>query len=416
METPNASTRTSASSRFRLQAKNLFLTWPQCEAAKEDVLQKIKEKWSTTLEFAVVSKEEHADGSPHLHAAIALKQKYRCRDSSDLDSLANSHGNYQSARSMRNTVKYVTKDGDFIAHGVNVSTYLDAAKTKKSTKASVIATQIMEGVEIRQLLQEDPGYVMANLQKIQKFQLLVRSLGQAPTITWAKLNLPPSLSPALLKLGNWMNSNLNQTRRLRQKQLLLSSPPGLGKTTLVEKLINYFHVYPHVGGKWFDGFDDATHDLIVFDEFVGGVPMTVMNKVLDGQRCTLEIKGASIWKIRKQPVMILTNKTYDNLYTGEKVDEVVRQAFFDRVEYVRLEQGDNPWKLLPYFNGALESAETMPDDEDPSQPPSPSPASPPPSLDFSTCLSPAPMVTGESDWDPSATSFQVDWNTIPDYQ
>lgn len=377
-QTTTSSSESTRRNQFRLQACNLFLTWPQCATTKEEVLEKIKEKFGDQLDFAVVAAELHEDGAPHLHAVVSLREKFRSRDPNCLDSLANSHGNYQSARKMRDCVKYVVKDGDFTSHGVDISAYLQAAKTKKSTKATKIATRIMDGATLQDLLKEEPGFVLQNLQKLRNFQLLVRSLGNQPTLTWAKLSPAlNSLSPPLMQLVSWLNENMGQKRRLRQKQLLLSSPPGLGKTTLMEKICEYFRVYPHVGGKWFDGYEDGHHQVIVMDEFVGGVPMTVMNKILDGQRCTLEIKGASIWKTTRVPVIILTNKTDYNLYSGEKVDEVIRAAFFDRVQYIRLEQGDEPWRILPYFNGALESAEEMPDDSQPSSDPTPLNPDPP---------------------------------------
>lgn len=124
----------------------------------------------------------------------------------------------------------------------------------------------------------------------------------------------------------------------------------MGKTTLVEALREYFRIYYSAGSKWFDGYDDEHHELMVFDEFNGAVPMAIMNRVLDGQHCTLEVKGAQISKNRNLPVIILTNYTRDELYTGERVNESVRQAFLSRCLYLRLEQGDEPWRLLPYFN------------------------------------------------------------------
>lgn len=345
-----SSSAPSASRPFRLNGKSLFLTYPQCDTPKETVLNNIKEKFGQNLVFAVVSREAHQDQQPHLHAVVSLAARVDYNSPNCLDSLANSHGNYQAARSLRKSVEYVVKDGDFTAHGVVVSDYLQAAKGKKSTKATVMAQKMMDGATLADLVTLDPGFVMMNLQKLRSFQLLVQTLKNAPTKIWMEITPPIFISPQLRKLAIWLNENLGKPRRLRQKQLLLSSPPGLGKTSLVEKLLEYFKVYPHVGGKWFDGYEDGVHQLIVMDEFVGGVPMTVMNKILDGQVCTIEVKGNSVWKTHKVPVMILTNKTDYNLYTGEKVDDVIRDAFFDRVTYIRLEPGDEPWRLFPFFN------------------------------------------------------------------
>lgn len=123
----------------------------------------------------------------------------------------------------------------------------------------------------------------------------------------------------------------------------------MGKTTLIEALRSYFRVYDSMGDKWFDGFDPINHDLIVFDEFQATVPLSVMNKVLDGQKCTLQTKGGSVVKVRNIPVIVLTNLVPEELYVGEKVNSSVRDAFFSRFLYVRLQKGEEAWRLLPFF-------------------------------------------------------------------
>lgn len=363
--------------RFRLNAKNLFLTYPQCDTPKEFVLEKIKEKFGENLEFAVVCEEDHAEREEddphavppgrHLHAVISLKAKQTLCGANCLDSLANSHGNYKAARHLGASVKYVAKDGDFIAHGVDVETYLEAVLKKKSTKATLIATRLMEGATLKEINEQDPGYVMMHLQKLQKYIVQLQVFNDAPTLTWHPLSVPLNTSMPLRQLANWLNQNLGQPRELRQKQLLLSSPPGLGKTTLVEHLRNYFTVYSHVGSKWFDGFDDGEVDLIVFDEFCGNIPITVINKVLDGQRCVLENKGGALIKNKRQPVIILTNFEEHELYRGENVKDAVRDAFFDRVTYIRLGLGDEPWRLIPFMTQPGGEAEPVANslDDDP---------------------------------------------------
>jgi len=356
---------------FRLQGKNFLVTWPQCNATKEHVLERALEFFGDNLEFAVVSHENHADGSPHLHAAFALKRRKDYTSAACFDSLANSHGNYQVARSQRAAVKYVTKDGDFTAHGVDVEEYLQAAKAKKSTKMTIAAKMTMEGSSLLELNDWDPGFVMMHLKKLKDYQTQTAVWRETPAKHWNGLTVTPlSLPPALVKVAAWLDFNLGKTRTLRQKQLLLSSPPGMGKTTLVETLRRYFKVYDQMGDKWFDGFDPLEHQLIVFDEFCGGIPLSVINKVLDGQRCTLQTKGGSLQKTRNIPVIILTNFLKEELYVGEKVSHTVREAFLDRCTYVRLAKGAEAWRLLPCFG---ETSVVVDDDSSQEEEETPSP-------------------------------------------
>jgi len=335
---------------LRLQGKNFFVTWPKCNATKEDVLARAQEFFADNLEFAVVSKEDHADGTPHLHALFALKKRKDYRNAASFDVMANSHGNYQVARSQRDSVKYVTKHGDFTAVGVDVEAYLEAAKKKTSTKMTIAAKMTMEGSTLLDLNDWDPGFVMMHLKKLKDYQTQTAVWRDTPTQAWNGLRVTPlSLPPALVRVAAWLDKNMGRPRTLRQKQLLLSSPPGMGKTTLVETLRRYFKVYDQMGDKWFDGFDPLEHQLIVFDEFCGGIPLSIINKVLDGQRCTLQTKGGSLQKTRNIPVIILTNFLKEELYIGEKVSHAVREAFLDRCSYVRLEKGAEAWRLLPCF-------------------------------------------------------------------
>lgn len=90
---------------FRLQAINLFLTYPQCDTLPATVLERIK----TGLDpkWAVVGQEHHEDGSLHLHCCVHLKKKFRTRHADCLDYLAGKHGNYRAARNLTDVLKYV---------------------------------------------------------------------------------------------------------------------------------------------------------------------------------------------------------------------------------------------------------------------------------------------------------------------
>lgn len=104
---------------FRLQAKKLFLTYPQCQCTKQLAMSKVMAKFGTNLEYAVISREDHHQADEegclgaHLHMIIVLKEKFRSRQANCLDCLVDppQHGNYQSARNAGKVMKYVVKEG-----------------------------------------------------------------------------------------------------------------------------------------------------------------------------------------------------------------------------------------------------------------------------------------------------------------
>lgn len=73
-----------AEAKFRISAKLLFVTYPQCPASKEDIRDYILEV-IPHVEWMILAKEMHADGNPHLHVLIKGKKKIDSKNSRFLD-------------------------------------------------------------------------------------------------------------------------------------------------------------------------------------------------------------------------------------------------------------------------------------------------------------------------------------------
>lgn len=68
---------------FRLQAKNIFLTYAQCNKSVEDIVNVLREKFEFDKYTGVV--EKHKDGNPHVHLLIKLTEKPDIRDCRSFD-------------------------------------------------------------------------------------------------------------------------------------------------------------------------------------------------------------------------------------------------------------------------------------------------------------------------------------------
>jgi hypothetical protein len=97
---------------FRLQGVNLFLTYPQCNLPKEDLLAFLNSKF--VLKSYVIAKELHEDGHPHLHAVIKLATRCNITNAGYLDT-GGFHPNIQNVRSLVASERYCSKSGDFIS-------------------------------------------------------------------------------------------------------------------------------------------------------------------------------------------------------------------------------------------------------------------------------------------------------------
>nr|ALI16122.1 C1 Protein [Tomato yellow leaf curl virus] len=109
---------------FKINAKNYFLTYPNCSLSKEEALSQLKNlETPTNKKYIKVCREFHENGEPHLHVLIQFEGKYQCKNQRffDLSSPTRSahfHPNIQAAKSSTDVKTYVEKDGDFIDFGV----------------------------------------------------------------------------------------------------------------------------------------------------------------------------------------------------------------------------------------------------------------------------------------------------------
>ncbi|AHJ61446.2 replication-associated protein [Pouzolzia golden mosaic virus] len=110
-------------SKFRIAAKNYFLTYPQCSLSKEEALSQLQNLTTpTNKKYIKVCREFHEDGSPHLHVLIQFEGKFQCKNQRFFDLVsptrsAHFHPNIQGAKSSSDVKSYMEKDGDTVDWG-----------------------------------------------------------------------------------------------------------------------------------------------------------------------------------------------------------------------------------------------------------------------------------------------------------
>nr|CBA10393.1 Rep protein [Alternanthera yellow vein virus] len=109
--------------QFRLNRKNLFLTYSQCPISKEQALQQIlNTQTPVNKKFIRVCRELHEDGNPHLHALVQFEGKFqltnpRFFDLQSPNSSAQYHCFITDAKSSSDVKAYIEKDGDILDWG-----------------------------------------------------------------------------------------------------------------------------------------------------------------------------------------------------------------------------------------------------------------------------------------------------------
>nr|UUF95077.1 rep protein [Chilli leaf curl virus] len=110
--------------RFNINAKNYFLTYPNCSLSKEEALSQLHNLATPVYKlFIRACRELHQNGKPHLHVLLQFEGKYQCTNNRFFDLISPSrsahfHPNIQRAKSSSDVKSYVEKDGDFIDFGV----------------------------------------------------------------------------------------------------------------------------------------------------------------------------------------------------------------------------------------------------------------------------------------------------------
>ncbi len=336
---------------FRLAAKHMYLTYPQCDTTKEDAMQAIKDHFGEDrIDYVIVGHELHEDGGNHLHIALGLKRAVNYKRSDCLDWVVGQHGNYQVTRDRVRVFTYCTKDGDFVEHGVDAMQYIRARKKHKSAKSEVVATGLAEGQTLQSLNSQFPGFFLMNLPKIKTYQSWLEQT-QSPISgelsVWSNFN-PLGLNPSEMQVMNWMQSNMigRPTRAFGMEQLYIHGPTGVGKTSFVMNLTTTFRAYwTPMEENFFDAYSDKAFDFIVFDEFRGQKTIQFMNAFVQGAPKTLRIKGGQVMKRKNLPVIILSNFSPAACYRNvAESNPVVMESFVRRFKVV--EVTDNLFTLL----------------------------------------------------------------------
>lgn len=336
--------RVDAARGFRLRGSAFFLTWPRCDATCSSVLTYLQTSLGEFFRGAVVARESHADGTPHLHAYVECKKRFSTSSSRffDFDGV---HGNYQVARQPRQCHDYVTKAGSFESVG-ELRIGGDSGGGVKRRVAEEVADFIdVEQVpSLNDIMDFNKGFYLMNRQRIIQFRFDVLARRSRPLLKWdpARLvDVPVEFaSPSVRAVHQWLLINMFIPRLHRQKQLYLMGPTGVGKTCLMNMLLEVSRVYlPTIGCQYWDFYDDESVDMIFFDEFCGShMHLTLLNKVLEGSEVSLKRRYNGLRKKKNVPVILASNILVFDQY--QSASFLQREAFMDRVDVVNVVRED----------------------------------------------------------------------------
>lgn len=304
--------------KFRLNAKNLFLTWPKNDVDSGTVLNKIVETFGMdNVSYVCVSEEEHEDGSPHLHAVVCLKKPCDVRNVKTLDDIGGKHGNYQSARNVKDVYTYVRKGGKFVEHGTPPKICVEKI-------SETVAQSLRNGGSLDSVEEMDPAYFMLHQRQIKEY---------AQFVEMKKRKTAPKPPP--LFYNSWGYCfELGVPREFKQKQYWICGPPNTGKTSMIMSFLDTgFRGFIIPTNNDFAEWDDDGYDFAYIDEFKGSLTIQFLNEFLQGSPMMLNAKFGSRSKKKNIPVFIISNFEPQQVY--QNVNQVSMQALLTRIQIIQ---------------------------------------------------------------------------------
>lgn len=202
---------------FQLNAKNFAITYPQCSATKDEILQHLKSVFPGAL-YIAVSQEAHLDGRPHLHCGVNLPVPYRTRDSRFLDYQA-FHPNIQGAREFGKWVDYLKKDGDYVEEGVP-----PAEKKKRAEKVDE-----EELIEAAKTMKEAEFLAFCSVNRLLYAKAIWDAYHTDTVMTLTSdMTFDGDIDPRFMRLIDNCEFHDNLT-------LLIVGEAGIGKTTWAKR-------------------------------------------------------------------------------------------------------------------------------------------------------------------------------------
>lgn len=297
------------------------------------------------MEWAVVSRESHDDGSPHLHSVVSLKDRLNVRAPDALDFIGGKHGDYKSARgALWKVVQYVIKDGDFVAtEGFDPAAFVLAGKRKRSSKASIIGDLILKDdkVTIRGLAEEYPGFWLMHAKTLEAALSTAARWRAAASVPGFSVIPTAPLTGHSLAIAEWLNQNLLQPRAFKQPQLYIVGVAGSGKTHLINQLRDLLPVYTiPTQSEWDDHYEDGAYQLAVLDEFKRQKTRAYILEWLQGGSMFLKRKGVPGYLKRQNiPTIILSNYTPEELYDDPKYSGTL-EPLLARLKVITIPRGE----------------------------------------------------------------------------
>ena len=312
----NKTKQITTEKKYRLSAKNLFLTYSNCQIEIKEALDQLKKKLSHyIIKDYIIVREFHEDGNPHIHVYLNLNRQFNTYNPCYLDLDAGNgtycHGKYESARSPNFVIEYILKNVNDkydpnVLFSPNLSDRIDLLGTFMSLGESVIALARQGKIEeALNLYEKDkPLEFVKSHTTLEKSLrgLYLKARGFQTKFNFKDYIIPEDLNNLL-------------THYNKGKTLVLIGSPGSGKTQMITSFLTQVVSLKPLIVNNFDSirfFDNKIHNAIVFDDCAWDPLMAreYLIKLVDSEvPTTHNIKHGSVMIDKPTPRVVIVNST-----------------------------------------------------------------------------------------------------------
>lgn len=266
----NREKRGRQAGRWHLRSRHLFVTWPQLSVGPPS-LDEVRRlivgnigEWTIAvpsrppLTGGVLAREQHEDGTWHLHGLFEFADQFDSSDPRCLDFIyegVNKHPNIQGCRSVKAVKRYCQKEGSFLVWGT-ISSF---SRTFADVSADLLAAEPAKRKKVlAEIVSKNPQYLV----HVNKFVTSIQTHEYLTERPW-------------------------KVRQLRVYWLYGRS--GSGKSYFANHYWPYSY-RPPLTGKFWDGY--WNHASVIYDDFSPSqLQYRELLRVTDVYGCRLEIKG-----------------------------------------------------------------------------------------------------------------------------
>ncbi|ACZ56372.1 replication-associated protein [Tomato leaf curl Sudan virus -[Wad Madani]] len=271
--------------RFKINAKNYFLTYPQCSLSLSEALSQLQNLETPVNKLYIkICRELHENGEPHLHALVQFEGKYQCKNNRFFDLVSPSrsthfHPNIQGAKSSSDVKSYIDKDGDTIDWGeFQIDGRSARGGQQSANDAYAAALNAGSKSEALRIIKE-----LAPKDYILQFHNLNCNLDrifQEPPAPYISPFLSSSFNQVPEELEVWVSENVmsSAARPWRPNSIIIEGDSRTGKTMWARSLGPHNYLCGHLdlspkvysNDAWYNVIDDVDpHYLKHFKEFMG---------------------------------------------------------------------------------------------------------------------------------------------------